>query len=418
MISPLRPLALALPLAVVTLASACGPAMPELRFEKAGVFTQAESDWQGPKAGVMWLRRHVHVTVDTATTPSKAESWITFHLARIRYSGGGVEALSVLVPPNAKLISQRSRVVKGGAAFAVEPTKVSASKRMAKVDPLQESWTAQFAPQGSGAIIELLLQFKVQGTVLSDSRWLGSPGGPTQELMVSYDVPEDAVGELRVLGDDVAPLVSEQGDRTLMAIRLEDVPAWEPLGAHIRYRTISASPRGFDQVLAKTWGDVTTPYEKELVERSVELREFHAAPFKPKSFGDEAVESVYAWLRHRIQREDALSSDWDDGKRLPLALKLNDLTATDKTHVLHWILDAAATHHKMAAVRTKAYPPLAGDFPSEWGFDNVVVYVPALDLWLDPACDGCEMGQVREAFRGGQALPLPAGNKGPRALPE
>ncbi|MDP6944795.1 MAG: hypothetical protein QF464_11650, partial [Myxococcota bacterium] len=57
--------------------------------------------------------------------------------------------------------------------------------------------------------------------------------------------------------------------------------------------------------------------------------------------------------------------------------------------------------------------------PVPGAFDGAVIYLPSEDLWLDPACRSCEPGDVRETYRGGLGLLLPAADGAtPVWLPE
>ena len=141
-------------------------------------------------------------------------------------------------------------------------------------------------------------------------------------------------------------------------------------------------------------------------------------PFRPESSGEEAVKEVFLWVRDRIQRSDALDAHWREGRLLAPAMMDNNLHATDKMHLLWWILDEAGSGCAFAIARSGHLPKLEPGFPTPDAFDTALVYLPDRDLWLDPACQDCAVGQVRPALRGGQALRLDIPNEGPVALPD
>src|SRR5690606_26615733 len=132
--------------------------------------------------------------------------------------------------------------------------------------------------------------------------------------------------------------------------------------------------------------------------------------------GKEAVAAVFTWVRDRLQREDAHTARWDAARGLVGPLEKNDLTQTDKVHLLHWLLDAAHVESVFAMARSARFPHLEPTLPTRGAFDTPLVFVPALDLWLDPACRECAPGEVRPALRGGAAILLPA-TAGPVNLP-
>ena len=58
---------------------------------------------------------------------------------------------------------------------------------------------------------------------MSDARWLAAPGGPTADLLIRYDVPEDARATIQVRRSDSQPLVAKQGAVTIMAVRATEI---------------------------------------------------------------------------------------------------------------------------------------------------------------------------------------------------
>jgi len=145
----------------------------------------------------------------------------------------------------------------------------------------------------------------------------------------------------------------------------------------------------------------------------------HREPFRVPEAGVAGARAAALWVRDRLQRDDALTARWSDGGPLPNRVTANDLNATDKVHLLRWILDAAGIDHRVAAVRSRGFAPMGATLPFPGAFDGAALYLPSEDLWLDPACQSCELGVVREAYRGALGLLLPAGSgAAPVRLPE
>ena len=145
----------------------------------------------------------------------------------------------------------------------------------------------------------------------------------------------------------------------------------------------------------------------------------HREPFRAPEAGAAGARAAALWVRDRLQRDDALTARWSDGRPLPNVVTTNDLQATDKVHLLRWLLDAAGIAHRVAVVRSRTFADIDATLPFPGAFDGAAIYLPSDDLWLDPACQSCEPGEVREAYRGALGLLLPAGSGAtPLRLPE
>lgn len=113
------------------------------------------------------------------------------------------------------------------------------------------------------------------------------------------------------------------------------------------------------------------------------------------------------WVRDRIQRADALKATWRDGGLLPARVTTNNLNATDKVNLLHWVLESHGITHRVAAARSGALAPLNFALPEPEAFDSVLIYLPERQLWIDPSCQTCAPGEVHSRFHGGAAMLLP-----------
>ena len=226
--------------------------------------------------------------------------------------------------------------------------------------------------------------------------------------MIRYDVPKGAKATMQVRGASARPVLTRQDGKQVFAIFMSNVPPRGDASAHVRYVTLSASVRGYDHTFASTWSRMSSPYTDALVAGSSALRMNHREPFRAEQTDDSGARSAYFWVRDRLQREDALSARWSESRPLPNLITTNDLNATDKVHLLHWLLDAAKVPHQVAAVRSNRFAPMDAKLPLPGAFDSALIYLPEAKLWLDPACQTCQPGEVRESFRGALAIILPA----------
>ena len=411
-------------LAVLTLlcwacASTTGPGLADADTLRA----EAE-EWRGDRSGRVVLRRHIHGVVDTAVKESDATSRLTFHLAIARVGGAPQdEALTLLIPRDATLASLTARHVLADRAVEVKPTdsqRLAFDERdKATIDPGQAAWRLRFSAPPPKAILEVLATFDVPGTLRADAHFLSVGDAPTHELLLRYDVPTSAAASFQLVSDrGPRPLVTEKdGHKVIALLRHNLRPRQQPAqAAYARYVTARTAPKNYVTQLAATWQQATATARKALVDPTVQFREGAVAPFTPASHGIDAARAIFDWVQRRIQRADAQHASLDAGRNLLEPLRANDLTQTDKVHLLHWLLSDRGIDSKLGIARRRARPPLAPNFPTPDAFSVPLVYIAAHDVWLDAACRRCAFGQVREALRGGQAIALPATAK-PVQLP-
>ena len=370
---------------------------------------KAERDeWRGPHQGALWLRHEIRVEVGTAPNPRRATSRVSVHLVRVDYTARD-QAMEVTIPlPGpASLDELRGRRLGVESLGTFEPRDLGAVDLSAPLDPERvHAWRLQLPPCAAGEILELEASFELEGTIVSDARTLAMPDSPTAELLLRYDLPSHADAALHVDGVEAKPLVTRAGGDLIMALRLTKIPAESPWIA--RYVTRSAAPKNYAQRFVSSWAEVAAPYRAALVDKSPEYRRGYRVPVTPSKRGLEAVDELYEWVRDRLQRDDALSTSWRRGRVLAPLLRTNDLTGTDKVHLLHWLLEAAEIPHTIAVGRSASYPALDPTFATPAAFDVPLIYVPEGERFLDPACRSCSLGQVREALRGRQVMLLDA----------
>ncbi len=407
----MRPLHTALTaLLGAALLAACGGATANLSLHDAPTLRAERAEWRGDKSGLVYLRRGVHATVDTAVNPRSATSTLVVHQALTRFGAPrALETVRVLGPAGAELRAIRARVLDGATETPVRPSAERLTVGEGTPDPGQPVWELDFPPLSGAQVLEVACALDVTGTLPVDARWLNAPDGPTGELLLRYDLASDAKGAFVVVGAAHRALIAEVDGDPVIALRLADLPARPETGAaYARYVTARAAPKNYVQKLAATWGQATAGYVRGLLAPSEDLREGYRAPFVSQRPGREGVAQTYLWVRDRLQAPDALSAPWDAARPLIAHIEANDLTATDKVHLLHWLLDEAGLGHQLAVARSRRYPAIAPTPPTPGAFDAALVYVPASDLWLDPACRTCAPGAVRPELSGGQAILLPA----------
>ncbi|MCB9733259.1 MAG: hypothetical protein H6745_11685 [Deltaproteobacteria bacterium] len=393
------------------LTGACGGTNADVAMHEAETLRAERDEWRGPKDGLVLLRRGVHAIVDTAVDPSRATSRMIVHLAETRFGPPPErEIVTFAAPGNAVVDAVRARLVRPDGEAPVRPATVTRrDDDDGAVDPGQGVWELAFDAIPPGAILEVVVELDVPGILASDAQWLAARGASTHELLLRYDIPSDAVGSFGAVNETTRPIVTEKDGYKIIALLLHDVPPREgEHPAYARYVTTRATPRGYELPIARTWAEATAPYVAGLVAPTEGTHEGYAAPFTTALTGKEAATAVFTWVRDRLQREDALTARWDAARGLVGPLEKNDLTQTDKVHLLRWLLDAAHVESVFAMGRSARYPRLEPTLPTPDAFDTPLVYVPAFDLWLDPACRECAPGEVRPALRGGAAITLPA----------
>ncbi len=391
-------------LAVLASLWGCASLPAPLAFHSTDAIRTSQLEWRGDKSGAAWLKRHYRVVVDVRVDPSNAVSRLTYHGLRARFGAGrGDEVVRVLTPKRAIPVGTRARVVRKN---IVRPVKVtSARHESGGVDPEQRAWTLRFPPLAVGEVLEVITRFDIPGTLVTDARPLGVKDAPTGELLVSYHVPTSAVGQIGVEGHRVRPVVANKDGYRVMGLLLNDVPASGPrMVPYVRYVTRNASPRNYDQLYANSWAFVVQNYQREFSERTIKLRENATLPLKATEASLEGLKKAYRWVRDRIQRADALRAHWSAGQPLPANMMRNNLTATDKVHLLHWLIEGSGLRHEIAMGRSRRYPRTSVRLPAPGLFDAPLLYVSSFKLWLDPACQACVAGQVRPSLRGRQAI--------------
>lgn len=430
--------ALASLLAALLLApSGCGASTPEAAFADVKALELELDRYSGAKAELVWLHRHVHAVVDAASDPSRATSSLTFRV--VAASFGDQRALSVPLtgPSGAELAVVNARVIAPSGVTPLSP-QITTGEPERRVDPGQKTWRLGLSNLPEGwTLVEVVARLELTGTLVSDARPLSAAGGPTAELLIRYDVPSHAESSLQVLHREppARPIVTKKEGSTLLAVRITDLPPLPRLrseGAeaeanplplprvkrtdvveadprelpYLRYVTRRASPRNYKQVHAISWSQVARPLKAELLERSKGYRENAVHPRTPRTKGEEALQELYLWVRDRIQPDDALDADWDEGRNLLGPLEKNELHATDKVNLLHWLLEGARIPHQLAVARAPGLPKIDPGFPFPGGFSKPLIYLPETGRWVDPACAECALGEVREGLRGQQALVL------------
>jgi len=405
-----------LSLAIGLIVASCGPSLPPLEFHPAGELRAERTRFLHRKEGAAWLRRHYRAVVDSASDASQATSHFAFHGVRTRYTRFQVdsEAVRIATDPGAKPISIRSRIVSDGAIRLLaghSAERVDAPS----IDPHQVVWEVQFPTLKEGEILETIVEFKIPGTLVSDARSLASPDGDTGELLLSYYVPDSDVGAFQVVGQKSHGLLAKRGDYNVIGLLLSGIAKDRKGLPYARYVTRKSAPKGYLTKYATSWKKVGEIYRKELLERSVKLRGRSAIPFKVEDLSREAIETLFIWTRDRIQKPDALKARWNEGRPLGEVLVNNDLSAVDKVHLLHWLLEASGLKHELAVARSDAYPRAGTDFPAPLIFDTPLIFIEAYDLWLDPGCNSCQPGELRKSLRGKMALIL-SGSKAGQVL--
>ena len=397
-------------LALIVTAGACAPVatlQPATFLDVAAVKSQA-SDWSGPRQGTVYLQRHYEVQVGLATQPSQAMSRLRAHIVRVNWDKEAPATISVAAPSNARLRSVSARVIGAAGVRVTTPTRSGPDLNGPAPDPEQGIWSLSFPPTPAGEALEVIADFELPGTLATDARWLGAADGPTAQVLIRYDVPQEAKATMQVRGASARPVLTRQEGRQVFAVFMSGVPARAAAQAHVRYVTLSASVRGYKQTFASTWSQASSPYTATLVTGSSELRMNHREPFRPPQADLGGAKEAYLWVRDRLQRPDALTARWSKSRPLPNLVTTNDLNATDKVHLLRWLLDAANIPHQVGAVRSNRFARMDAKLAFPGAFDGAVIYLPEAKLWLDPACQKCQPGEVRDDYRGALGILLPA----------
>lgn len=389
-------------------ASSGGGSASASEFAAVGQLRIDRQDWAGDRSGGVWLRRAVEVTVDVAQRASDATSHIREQGVFTRYAGEPAEVVfTVLAPPGSKLTSVAARrVAPKGTALVTkwETRELVAGDR---ADPGQAGWRLVFPSPAVGDLLEIVAEVDTPGILDSDARWVRARGAHTAQFLARYNVPTSVAGALQTRGVRAQPLVTEQDGDNVFAVFLKDLPPRNAPTGIVRYASRTANVRGHKHTLASSWHRLARPYQKELLERTLELRAHHNPPKQSGLSGAAAALELTDWVRRRLQRGDATTARWDSGRVLPDIIRSNDLRDIDKVHTLHWVLDGAGIPHQLGVARSTVFPSIDPAFPSPEAFDKPLVYVPEGDLWLDPGCRDCEPGTLRPTLQGAPVLLLP-----------
>lgn len=388
-------------------ALACGGTTSHTRMEDPATLLAERDEWRGPRDGAVILRLHVEALIDTRPDPSKATSALVVHLVAASY-GDAAAPIPVRLP-----VPSDARFVSGDARFATAAGTTTTALAPPTfddhaVDPDQQGALFTLPAPPTDGVVEAIARFEIPGTLAADARWVGLSDLPVAELLLRYDFASDAVASFQTTLPNARPVVTEKDGRRLVALFAQNLaPVADPRAApYARFVLVRAAPKGFAQSFTPDWSAALAPYVRGVVDASKPLDAGYEVPYRPAGSGRAAVLDAYAWVRGRPMRA-APEVAWDRARTLPDALRANDLTTVDRAHLLHWVLREAGIAHRFLVARAAARPPLDPAFPAPGVFDAPLVYVPELDLVLDPACDACTPGAVRDALRGGQAIALP-----------
>ncbi len=408
----MRTLLLIPSLGLLLLAGACSPraTLKQATFFDASEVQGEAQRWPGARTSPAYLKRHVEFQVALAAQPADATSRMRVHLLKAQWDKAGPISVPLMVPPGARMSALSARFVGRTATRTTQPHETRKLGKGMGLDPDQERVEFVFQGAQAGEVLELICDFEIPGTLKSDARALAAIDAPTGQLLIRYDVPTDAKATMQVRGAKATPVLTRQEGKQVFALFMSQVPAHAEGSqrAYLRYVTLSASPRGYKQRFATSWSQLSAPYTKALVNGSSALRMNHREPYRTKTSDLDGAKEAYIWVRQRLQRADALQARWDEGRALPNLVTTNDLNATDKVHLMRWLLDAGEITHQVVAVRSKAFVDIDPGLPFPGAFDGAIIYLPEEKLWLDPACQRCEAGEVREHYRGAWGLTLPA----------
>jgi hypothetical protein len=386
----------------------CGPAPLQAAFFDADTLRAELDEWRGPKEGVVWLKRAVHVHVDTGTEAANLRSQVVLHLVRARLgaASGAAESFELGVPWQAILGSIEARIVADDGVHPAFLTSHGVGPGRGLDPESGRHLGLVFAALEPGQILEVLVRLEHPGTLVADARPLGAPDGPTAELFLEYRMAPHVQAAFQVVGKQARPVVADTDGQRRMALYEANLPRQEGAEPYARFVVRTANPRNYKQIHVATWADAAADLIRAWVTESVALRQSHLAPMRPAGSPEEQILEVARWVRDRVDAPDRASHDWREARPLPAALASSGLRGAEKLHLLHWLLDEISVPHLLAAGRSAAYPKLDPTFPTPGGFDVPLVYVPQMDLWIDPGCRDCEPGRVRPALAGRQALLL------------
>jgi hypothetical protein len=390
-------------------ASACG-GTPTLHLSPAAELEAARALRDDGAPGDTWLHFRYQARVDASTRPGGATSEVRVVAALTRYDGDPTPVQMHLCVPATSATPALSGQVAEGAA--VRPLDVSAARDTARgcPDPTLLAWTVSFAAPPSGAIAEVSAVFEIPGTLAGDVQPVAAPSGRLIEGLWRYDLPDHGVGQVALDGSDATAIATQQGGRNVHAVFARDVVAGSP--GFLRFATRQVAPVGRVTDFSSDWAAATAAYVAGLADPSASLTDGYEPPYRPAGDPAAATADALAWTQARPLREGGFRARWSDARNLPTPLAQNDLTATDKVHLLAWVLREANLPFRFAMARPgRPYAPLDPAFPQAGAFTTPLLATTAPDgtpRLLDPACEACAVGEVRPGLRGGQAIVLPA----------
>lgn len=416
---PDRAIAISLASLLATALAACATTRSETTLEDPATLLAERDEWRGSRDGAVVLRYHVEALVDARPNASRAESRLIVHLVVASYAGPTPE-LAIPLPAGARRTHTTVRL-SSPTSPPQATDKLSETITSSDIDPGLMTARLTLPTPPENGVTEAILEYTIPGTLGSDARWLGFEGVPTAEVLLRYSLPSHSAGRFTTTLPNARPLETEKDGRTLKALLAQNLPPLPPLQSAdrplARYVTTRVAPLGFEADLATTWRAAAAPYYAGLVDRSPALTDGYEVPHRPKDPAD-----ALAWTQARPgpTPDPNAAHPWDRPKTLPDAIAKNTLTAVDKVHLMAWLLREAKLPFVFAIARPAALPPIAADFPTPGAFSVPLLFLPTLQAFADPGCTTCtkgQVGEVREALRGGTALLLPPSGLEPTLVP-
>jgi hypothetical protein len=400
----------------------CAGHQPAMKVYETDELKDAAADWRGERTGLLWLRRDAQITMELPTNPSKARAHLVVSgvLTRLGAEAQGAESFTFLTssaaePPSCTL---RKRSTETSAA-TVQDRVPSDPLPSSRVDPAQRAFRLPLPALEVGELLEVHCTSSSTSAQGSGALWLGASGVPVAESMIQVRAPETARVAMRVSGGSWRPLTLPSDGQNVLAVRAERLAAREGAPAHVRWALRGASPRGFDQRWIQTWSDATNREKAHLCDSQERPRAGIALPFKVTNLrGQEAARASFIWVRDRLQPSAADRDGVSPARGLLGPIETNTLSATDKVHLLKWMLDVLKIPAEFALGRPTAHPAIDEDFPTLGALQTPLLRItlPTGQSWLDPSCSTCQPGEVRPELQDGQVLLLPASSSGPMNL--
>jgi hypothetical protein len=330
----------------------------------------------------------------------------------------GFEAASqhVVVPENGQLVALHARTITAdGTRIDVAPTSIIDDTAVVK-GKKQTTKSFQFPRVAVGAILEL------SSTIhYNDQAWWAVSDEPTQEYpVVRYDaelvLDRYAVPDLLLMnGADVPLDYTKDGEGlqhvkfSLANLKASSKEPYRPRDAELEpwwmYRTISWKyPNRVAKGLSD-WNRAVGHLHPRLVEK-----EDMSGPTPADKPCDTARCRIEAAL-NQVRTEVPLTAfhDYLDARPLETVKASSEANNHEKALYLYSLLKQGNIDAHLAVMRRNRAPYTA-TFPSPDWFDHMVVYVPqaahggAGDLWIDPSCEFCGLGQLPSWSHGSDAM--------------